>query len=79
MPDGSVIVIVSSINPAPTDVQVVPQNVPPGKYRLKATVDTCKAHTDCEPLDMDTEATPGLDVKAVPPFSITVLRFEQRD
>ncbi len=77
MPDGSVVVIVSSINPAPTNVQAIPQNIPAGKYKLKVSVDTCKAHKDYPEKDIDTSMTPGIDLAKIPPYSIAVLRFKK--
>lgn len=76
MPDGSLVVIVSSKNPSPKDVQVVPRHLSEGTYNLKITTDTCIEHKECKPFRMDTRKTPGISLLRVPAYSITVFRFD---
>ncbi len=77
MPDGSLTVIASSINPFPQNLQIVPQNLTSGKYDIDVTVDTCKEHKDYTIKAFDTISTPGMEIKGLPPFSITVLKFKK--
>ncbi len=77
MPDGSVVILVTSVNPLPMNVQVVPQNIEPGEYDMKVTVDTCKSHKNYGLIRTDTRKTPGIEMDMLPPYSITVLRFNK--
>ncbi|MFA5204120.1 MAG: hypothetical protein WC708_06910 [Lentisphaeria bacterium] len=75
MPDGSTVVVVASLASWPADVQVVPQTIPPGTYRVAITADTALKHADFPALELPLTAGSGLALTHVPPGSLIVLRF----
>jgi hypothetical protein len=75
MPDGASVIVVASLASWPADVQVVPQTVPPGRYRVGVTADTSLKHRVFPGLMVDTQSCPAFQLTEMPPGSITVMRF----
>ncbi len=78
MPDGSMAVVLASMSPSTCDVQIVPQTIAKGKYSVGITVDTCLSHRDFPAIETDLIQTPAFQVNQVPPFSITLVRFQPK-
>ncbi|MFA5204121.1 MAG: hypothetical protein WC708_06915 [Lentisphaeria bacterium] len=75
MPDGASVIVVASLASWPADVQVVPQTIPPGTYRVAITADTALKHADFPALELPLTTGSGLALTRVAPCSLTVLRF----
>jgi hypothetical protein len=78
MPDGSPAIVVASMSPSPCDVQIVPQTLLRGNYSVAVTIDTCLEHKELPLMDFDQTAGSGWAVKALPPFSMTVIRLKAK-
>jgi hypothetical protein len=74
MPDGAVRLIICSLSDHPQDVRFAPHHVEKKGYRIKTTIDTAVKHRE-DLLQVDLVNTAGLELKKVPPYSITVLQF----
>lgn len=79
-PDGSVVVVVCSMARTTTPaVKIIPQRVPSGTYRLRAAIDTALEHREVDLGTATLDGKTAIELTRLPPYSMAILRFENRD
>jgi hypothetical protein len=77
LPNGQTVLIVCSLSTKSADLQVRPQKIAPGSYRVTATVDTALNHLDILPFDITHAGQAGFQIKKLPPYSMMIFHFSQ--
>ncbi len=76
LPNKQLVVLVCSMSCQTTSVQIVPRNVPVGRYQVKAFIDTAQQHLEKELiLNVGKE---GIAMNDLPPYSIVRYEFMRR-
>lgn len=75
MPDGSRIVAIASILSTSATVNIQPQTVKNGRYRVATSVDDATKHADMPVTLYNSSSHSGFYIRDIPPYSITVMKF----
>ncbi len=76
-PTGQTVLIICSLSAKPANLQVAPQKIPPGPYRITVTVDTALSHLDIPAFEINLAGQRGFEIKNLPPYSMMIFHFSQ--